>query len=104
MIFLLALGIVLEHPAERLKEWIASLLAKRSKPVYIAHWMTPFFVFCAALALISLTTNARGQQSIQDSFLTTAVATIWYEISHLWKKKKRENVPLHTPPDLTIQP
>ena len=92
MIYLFLIPFV-EHLTERTKEYIAGLLEKKNKPVYLSHHLAPVFSLVWSLILVWI---IGGNSDLPARVLILSGGSIiYYELSHIWKGMKRKNVPLH---------
>jgi len=84
---------IIEHLTERIKNLLADLLdTKKTKP-YWGIWLAPLITYLFSLLFVFIL-------NIPDKFIVALIPTgasiIWYEVSNIWKKQKRESVPLRT--------
>lgn len=93
MIFVLALGIIVEHLTERTKEGLASYLDGKAKSPKYAYWTAPVFAYVYSLLLLLL---FHVEHFAYYAIISAAAAIAWFEISSLWRGKKREGTPLRT--------
>ena len=97
VIFLIPL---VEHLTERSKLTVARFFAKKGYSVYLSHHLAPFYSFLIAGLLCFLFGQLGFLSDLNETIWSMVIisggSSIWYEISSLWRKKKREAVPLIT--------
>ena len=90
---ILFLSPIIEHLTQRIKEFLAGKLDTKKTSPYWAYWLAPFIAYGFSLLILWIL----GLNNLwQNAIITTGASIIWHEISHLWKKQKRETIPLHT--------
>jgi len=88
IIYLIALGIVTEFFTERIKFGLLPVAKKLKLSTYSVYWTSPIVAFLLAYLFV--------WGSLKEALIITAFAMIWFEISHIWKQKKRDMVPIST--------
>ena len=82
----------IEHFTTLEREALASWFDSRGWKAYYAHWLAPVL----AIANSALLGGILVGWSWQNALIPASMAMVYYEVSNLWKQKKREAMPLHT--------
>lgn len=89
---------IVEHLVERQKELLASWCDSRGWKAYYAYWGAPVLAWVNSALLVAIVTwgSLRPSEIVLQALIPTAMSMVYYEVSNLWKQKKREAMPLHT--------
>lgn len=93
MIILVLLSPIIEHLTERIKNFLADLLDNPKTSPYWAVWSAPFIAYGFSLLILWL---LGIEEIFKNAIIPTGGSIIWYEVSSLWKKDKRDSLPLRT--------
>ena len=94
---ILFLAPFVEHLTERTKHFVIERLPDKW-PSYVSHHFAPLLAVVWSLpltALYDMLVTTRYSY-IEEVVILSGGSIIWYEISSLWKQKKREAIPLDT--------
>lgn len=82
----------IEHLTERTKFLLIDWVLPDNVGAYFAHWMAPIIAFIWAVAVLW----GLNQYTLESAILSAGGALAYYEISSIWRKQKREAVPIST--------
>lgn len=93
LIILFAIIPVIEHATERIKEILAEAYDNHGISPYAAYWLSPLIAYVLSLILVLL-------MGLHDAwmvaFIPTGGSMVYYEVSTIWKRRKRESIPMRT--------
>lgn len=87
-----------EHLTERTKLWVITKLPDKL-PAYLSHHLAPLYALFWALFLVFIYQQLVSTDNwgfIEAVMGVTGGSVIWYELSSIWKEKKRKAIPLTT--------
>ncbi|MAG44528.1 hypothetical protein CL633_01430 [bacterium] len=87
-----------EHLTERTKEVLATYLVSKKRSAYLSHHFAPLYaVIWATIILLLISLSKLTVFNPVEVVILAGGSMVYYEISSLWKKQKREAVPTHAP-------